>query len=212
MKALDQLVYLCRLHGLSRSDAEGRGTEWLDRLGLADRRHDKISTLSLGNQQRVQLAAALVHTPEVLVLDEPFSGLDPIGIDMMGGILADVATAGATVVFSSHQLDLVEDRCSSVAILNRGRLVASGAVDDLTTAGRTRLVVEVDGAPAGWADAIPGVAVSETEAGGRRLRLILEDDVDAQDVLRMAERLGPVKHFSFERRRLSEVFREAVAA
>lgn len=212
MQALDHLVYLCRLHGLSKKDGMARGAEWLERLGLGPRSGDKISTLSLGNQQRVQLAAALVHSPDVLILDEPFSGLDPIGIDMMGDVLSDVATSGATVVFSSHQLDLVEDRCSSVAILHRGRLVTSGSVDDLTTAGRTRLVVEVDGAGAGWADGIEGVSVSETEAGGRRLRLVLDDGVDPQGVLRVAERHGPITHFSFERRRLSEVFREAVGA
>jgi ABC-2 type transport system ATP-binding protein len=212
MTAIDHLVYLCRLHGLSKSDGLSRGTEWLDRLGLGDRMKDKISTLSLGNQQRVQLSAALVHSPEVLILDEPFSGLDPIGIDMMGDVLSDVAASGATVVFSSHQLDLVEDRCRSVAILNRGRLVAHGSVEELTTAGRTRLVVEVDGAPRGWAERIPGVTVSETESGGARLRLVLDDGIDAQAVLKEAERHGMVKHFSFERRRLSEVFREAVAA
>jgi ABC-2 type transport system ATP-binding protein len=212
MTAIDHLVYLCRLHGLSKVDGIARGTEWLERLGLSERAKDKISTLSLGNQQRVQLAAALVHSPEVLVLDEPFSGLDPIGIDMMGGVLSDVASGGATVVFSSHQLDLVEDRCRSVAILNRGRLVANGSVDELTTAGRTRLVVEIEGAPRGWAEAIAGVTVSEAESGGDRLRLVLDDGTDPQVVLKEAERHGAVKHFSFERRRLSEVFREAVAA
>jgi ABC-2 type transport system ATP-binding protein len=212
MNALDHLVYLCRLHGLSKADGLARGTEWLGRLGLTERAKHKISTLSLGNQQRVQLAAALAHSPDVLILDEPFSGLDPIGIDMMGGVLADVAASGATVVFSSHQLDLVEDRCSSVAILNRGRLVTTGSVDELTTSGRTRLVVEIDGAQSGWAAVIPGVTVSETEAGGRRVRLVLDDGVDPQAVLRAVEQLGPLTHFSFERRRLSEVFREAVAA
>jgi ABC-2 type transport system ATP-binding protein len=196
---------------LSKADGTKRAHEWLDRLGLGERATEKISKLSLGNQQRVQLAAALVHTPEVLVLDEPFSGLDPIGIDMMGGVLDEFAASGATVVFSSHQLDLVEDRCRAVAILNRGRLVTSGAVDELTAAGNTRLVVEVEGGDAAWPAALTGVRVSETEAGGQRLRLVLDDGVDAQSVLDAAERRGRVRHFSFERRRLSEVFREAVA-
>ncbi len=212
MSAIDHLVYLCRLHGLSRHEGRERGNDWLERLGLAERATDKVSKLSLGNQQRVQLAAALVHQPEVLVLDEPFSGLDPIGIDMMGGVLADIAASGATVVFSSHQLDLVEDRCRSVSILNRGRLVASGSVDDLTTAGKTRLVVEVEGAATDWPAKLRGVTVSEMESGGRRLRLVLDDDVDPQSVLSEAGRRGSVRHFSFERRRLSEVFREAVTS
>jgi ABC-2 type transport system ATP-binding protein len=211
MTPLDHLIYLCRLHGLSKHDGTTRANEWLQRLGVAERAKDKISKLSLGNQQRVQLAAALVHSPDVLVLDEPFSGLDPIGTDTMGGVLADIASFGATVVFSSHQLDLVEDRCRSVAILNKGRLVASGTVDDLTTAGRTRLVVEVGGAPDGWASSIKGVTVSETESGGQRVRLVLDEGVDPQKVLRAAQRHGPIVQFSFQRRRLSEVFREAIA-
>jgi ABC-2 type transport system ATP-binding protein len=211
MTPLDHLIYLCRLHGLPKHDGTMRANEWLERLGVAERAKDKISKLSLGNQQRVQLAAALVHSPDVLVLDEPFSGLDPIGTDTMGAVLADIASSGATVVFSSHQLDLVEDRCRSVAILDKGRLVASGTVDDLTTAGRTRLVVEVGGAPDGWASSINGVTVSEAESGGQRVRLVLDDGVDPQKVLRAAQRHGPIVQFSFQRRRLSEVFREAIA-
>jgi ABC-2 type transport system ATP-binding protein len=212
MTPRDHLVYLGRLHGMTQTAARSASDEWLSRLGLEDRASSKISALSLGNQQRVQLAAALVHAPDVLILDEPFSGLDPVGIDTMAGVLADVATSGATVVFSSHQLDLVEDRCTSVAILNRGRLVAEGEVDDLTTGGRRRVVIEVDSAPGGWAEAIPGVTVSETEKAGRRVRLLLKRGVDPQSVLEAAQRHGSIVHFAFERRRLSEVFMEAIAA
>jgi len=165
--------------------------------------------LSQGNQQRVQLAAALVHEPEVLLLDEPFSGLDPVGIDSLAGVLADRARAGATVVFSSHQLDLVEDLCEEVAIINRGRLIASGKVRDLTAPDGRHVVVEVAGDPA-WARRVRGIAVEEESLDGR-LRLRLSDDVDGERVLRAAQRAGEVRYFSYERRALSEVFRTAVA-
>jgi len=210
MRVLDQLVYLAELHGMPSHDARASAQSWLERLGVADRSHDKLSALSLGNQQRVQLAAALVHGPDVLVLDEPFSGLDPVATDELGRVLDEISARGATVVFSSHQLDLVESRCSSVAIIDKGRLVASGSVLDLTTSGRRRLVVELTSAPSnGWASNIDGVSVSEST--GSRVRLVLEDGVDPQVVLRAAMGAGTVTYFSFERRRLSEVFREAVS-
>lgn len=209
MVVIDQLVYLAELHGMGQRDARDAAMRWLERLGVADRAGDKLETLSLGNQQRVQLAASFVHEPELLVLDEPFSGLDPVGIDSLSRVLHDEAAAGATVLFSSHQLDLVEHICESVAIINRGRVVASGTVDDLATAGPTRLLVEVVGDPqGGWARKLRGATVLGNDSG--RVRMVLGPRTDAQRVLRAAEAAGAVRHFSFERRRLSEVFREAV--
>jgi ABC-2 type transport system ATP-binding protein len=209
MRVGDQLVYFGRLHGMTEQDAGRASRHWLERLGVADRMADKVEALSLGNQQRVQLAAAMVHQPELLVLDEPFSGLDPPGVDALGSVLADEAAAGRSVLFSSHQLDLVEDLCQSVAIVDRGRLVASGPVDELTLGGRSRLVVHVEGDRTGqWARGLAGVHLSENEGG--RVRLVLDEGVDSQAVLAAAAAAGRVEHFGFERRRLSEVFREAV--
>ena len=169
-----------------------------------------METLSHGNQQRVQLTAALVHNPELLVLDEPLSGLDPTGIDAIGQVLVDQARAGCCVLFSSHQLDQVEDLCEQVTIIDHGRLVVSGTVDELATSGARRLVVRVEGdRTADWARHLPGVTVSEVDGGA--VRLVLDDSVDSDDVLRAAMRAGRVTQFSFERRRLSEVFREALA-
>ena len=123
-----------------------------------------METLSHGNQQRVQLIAALVHDPELLVLDEPLSGLDPTGIDAIGQVLVDQARAGCCVLFSSHQLDQVEDLCEQVTIIDHGRLVVSGTVDELATSGARRLVVRIEGDRTGdWARQLPGVTVSEVE-------------------------------------------------
>jgi ABC-2 type transport system ATP-binding protein len=182
---------------------------WLEKLGVAERATDKLETLSLGNQQRVQLAAALVHEPELLVLDEPLSGLDPVGVDTISAVLVEEAAAGRGVLFSSHQIDLVEDLCQSVAIIDHGALVAQGTVDELTTSGRRRLVVKVDGDFAGaWARAIAGVTISRVEGGA--VRLVLDEHTDPQVVLRAAMAAGPVEQFGFEKQRLSEVFREAL--
>ncbi|HXQ85935.1 MAG TPA: ATP-binding cassette domain-containing protein, partial [Gaiella sp.] len=124
MRVREQLAYLGRLHGLNARDADAAASEWLTRLGLADRADAKVVELSHGNQQRAQLAAALVHTPELLVLDEPFAGLDPVAVRTLAQVLRDEAARGVAVLFSSHQLDLVEEICEEVAIIDRGRIVA----------------------------------------------------------------------------------------
>jgi ABC-2 type transport system ATP-binding protein len=209
MRVGEQVEYLGRLHGLSSADAAQATTAWLERLEIADRWDSKVETLSHGNQQRVQLAAALLHQPELLVLDEPLSGLDPSGIDAIGRVLVDQARAGSCVIFSSHQLDQVEDLCERVTIIDHGRLVVSGTVDELETPGARRLVVRIDGnRGTDWVQSLPGVSVSEASAGA--LRLVLDSSVDSDDVLRAAMAVGRITEFSFERRRLSEVFREAL--
>ncbi len=206
----EQLEYMARLHGLAPAPATATAAGWLDRLGIADRAGDKVESLSQGNQQRVQLAAALVHNPDVLILDEPLAGLDPAGIDVVGEVLTSQARAGRCVLFSSHQLDLVEDLCESVVIIDHGRLVISGTVDDLTTRGRRRLVVRVAGDRDGaWARGLAGVTVSEIDRGA--IRLVLDPSADTDWVLKAAMGAGRVTEFAVQRSRLSEVFREALA-
>jgi ABC-2 type transport system ATP-binding protein len=122
----EQIEYFARLHGMTEIDARAATEAWLERVGVADRATSKVEALSLGNQQRVQLAAALVNDPELLVLDEPMSGLDPAGVEAIGAILAEEAAAGPGVLFSSHQLDLVEHLCESVVIIDHGQLVVEG--------------------------------------------------------------------------------------
>jgi ABC-2 type transport system ATP-binding protein len=210
MLVADQVRYIGRLHGMDPAAASSAAARWLERLALADRATSKVEALSHGNQQRVQLAAALVHDPDVLVLDEPLAGLDPAGIDAISEVLVERAHSGRCVLFSSHQLDLVEDLCESVAIIDHGRLVASGTVDELAASGARRLAVRVEGDRQGaWARAVPGVTVSEVDGG--EVRLVLDEAADTDPVLDAARSAGHVTKFVFERRRLSEVFREAVS-
>ena len=209
MKVGEQLSYLGELHGMSAADARAAVDEWTERLGIADRRKDAVQKLSLGNQQRVQLAAALLHEPEVLVLDEPFSGLDPVAVDLMSEVLRGRCDAGVPVVFSSHQLDLVERICDRVGIVSRGRMVACGSVDELRADAPAQLFVHAPDAPAGWADAVPGVRTAEYQTSGRTL-LDLDRGADDQPVLHAALATGPVREFSQRRPSLTELFREVV--
>ncbi|HEX6857216.1 MAG TPA: ATP-binding cassette domain-containing protein [Streptosporangiaceae bacterium] len=209
MRVAEQVEYIGRLHGMDAPAAAAATAQWLERLAVADRAASKVESLSHGNQQRVQLAAALVHDPVALVLDEPLAGLDPAGLDAIGEVLVERARSGRCVLFSSHQLDLVEDLCESVAIIDHGRLVASGTVDELAASGARRLAVRVEGDRQGqWARAIAGVTVSEMDGG--EVRLVLGEAASSDAVLDAARSAGRVTKFVFERRRLSEVFREAV--
>ena len=212
MRVRDQLAYFASLHGLPRADALAATDGWLERLGIADRAGDRVENLSLGNQQRVQLGAALVHDPELLVLDEPFSGLDPVGVDVLSGVLRELADGGVPVLFSSHQLDLVERLCESVAIVKDGRLVASGRVADLRAAGASTPTVRVavQGGGEEWIARVPGAEVVDRGPDG--VLLALRDGAGPEAVLDAARSAGTVTHFTLERPTLSELFRKAVAA
>jgi ABC-2 type transport system ATP-binding protein len=214
MTLFDQVDYFARLHGMDGPAAAKAAWHWIDRLGLSGRGQTRIDALSHGNQQRAQLAVALVHDPELLVLDEPFSGLDPGGIDDMSAILAERAAAGVTVLFSSHQLDLVEDLCEAVAIIYRGRLVVSGLVADLRRGDRPRLAVRVAGDRTGaWSAGLSSAlgTVESVRADGTA-EISLTSAADSQVILDLARAAGPVEHFAYEDRSLSEVFRQATGA
>jgi ABC-2 type transport system ATP-binding protein len=209
MRVNSQLRYIATLHGRTDGEAELAAARWLDRLGLGDRGERRVDELSLGNQQRVQLAAALVHDPEALILDEPFAGLDPIGSDVMSEVLFERARAGAAVVFSSHQLELVERLCDRVAIVNRGRIVAAGRVDELREKrSAPRILVRVDGARPGWLEPVPGAEVVGDDGDG--ILVELRDGADDQQVLDAARRAGTVRAFTPARPTLAELFREVV--
>ena len=213
MKVGSQLSYLAQLHGLSTGEAADAVTRWTTRLGIEGRVTDTVDALSLGNQQRVQLAAALVHDPDVLVLDEPFSGLDPVAVDVMSEVLAEKAADGVPVIFSSHQLDLVERLCHRVGIVVRGHMQECGTVDELRAGGGTELVVHAPQAPSGWADDLIGVHTARYAEGHTVLTVEPgEENVVDQTVLAAALRTGPVHEFSRSQLSLSELFREVVTA
>ena len=209
MRVREQLEYFGRLHGLTADAARVAARRWLERLGLAERAEAKLEELSHGNQQRAQLAAALVHEPELLVLDEPFAGLDPIAVRTLAGVLRDEAARGTAVVFSSHQLELVEDICEEVVIIDHGRVLATGNVDDLRRGSqRRRIKLELDGSRTGWLPTVSGVDLVERRNGD--LRLLAERDVDPRDVLMEAQRAARVVSFSYGPPSLAELFSELI--
>jgi ABC-2 type transport system ATP-binding protein len=206
----EQLEYFGRLHGLDGGAARAAAAQWLERLGLANRARAKVEELSHGNQQRVQLAAALLHEPVLLVLDEPFAGLDPIAVRTLAEVLRLEAARGAAVLFSSHQLELVEDICEEVAIVDHGRVVATGVVDTLRRASqRRRIELQLDGAPPDWLPDVEGVELVERRDG--EVRLLASRDVDPEQVLAAAERSAQVIAFSYGPPTLAELFLELVA-
>lgn len=212
MKVGEQLVYLARLHGMDTRAARASMERWTDVLGVAARRDDEVLKLSLGNQQRVQLAAALVHRPDILVLDEPFSGLDPVAVDVMSGVLREQAAAGVPVLFSSHQLELVERLSDRVGIVRAGEMVAVGGIDELRTTGTRRWVVEGP-PPDAWLPRVPAVRhVADASSDGRTVveaAAGAPTDVD-QDVLRAALAAGAVREFTVQRPTLTELYRHVV--
>ncbi|ONI79683.1 ABC transporter ATP-binding protein [Actinosynnema sp. ALI-1.44] len=208
MKVAEQIMWIGRLHGLSSSTAQANTAKLLGELELSGRADDKLEELSLGNQQRAQIAAALVHDPAMLILDEPFSGLDPIAVDTVLRVLRDRAAAGVPVLFSSHQLAVVERLCDDLVILSGGSITASGGREELRSRyGSTRfeLVVDTD---AGWLRDHPAVRVVEVDGP----RAVFEvDGVDTdQQVLRSALGRGAVRAFAPVVPSLEEIFKEAI--
>jgi ABC-2 type transport system ATP-binding protein len=181
----------------------------LERFGLWEVRGERVASYSRGMTQRLALCRVLLHEPELLVLDEPFSGLDPIGTATMTEVLQDRARNGVGVVFSSHQLDLVEDVCEDVVIIARGRVVAAGAIDELKArSGRRHLEIEVVGSDATWLDGDATLSILERD--GDRVKLLVRDDVDLDELLGRARAAGEVRTFAYQPPRLSELFMEAV--
>ena len=214
MKVGEQLIYLARLHGLSQEEAKDAMERWTGRLGIAARRDDDVQKLSLGNQQRVQLAAALVHDPEVLILDEPFSGLDPVAVNVMSSVLVERAKAGVPVVFSSHQLDLVERLCARVGIVRNGQMIAEGTIDELRSTPRTLIDVTVaDDSTGSWALPLkshPSVEIEGQEGFTTRVSIPTGDASARSAVVDAAARTGNLTQFRDHHRSLAELFQNVV--
>jgi ABC-2 type transport system ATP-binding protein len=208
MKLAEQLIYLGRLHGMSTEQAKGSTDSLLERLSLTERADALVESLSLGNQQRAQIAAALVHEPEVLVLDEPFSGLDPIAVESVLAVLKDRADAGVPVLFSSHQLDIVERLCDDLVVIADGEIRASGSREQLRnehSKDRYELVVDGD---AGWLRTEKGVDVLEFDAGFAVFEV--DTPATAQRILASALAKSPVQRFTPVRPSLAQIFTEVI--
>jgi ABC-2 type transport system ATP-binding protein len=211
MQAGDQLVYFGRLHGLSRRDAERQARVLLEELGVQDRWGERTDKLSGGLQQRLQLATALVHEPRVIILDEPFAGLDPVAVASLSESLRQRTRDGCTVVFSSHQLDLVQDLCEDITMIDRGRVVLQGEVAMLRAAsGERQLRLHVETPSRAWLVRFPQVSVVGDQAD--ELRLTIPPGTDPLDVLDAARLAGRVVDFGLDLPTLSQLFLAAAGA
>jgi ABC-2 type transport system ATP-binding protein len=209
MEIGEQLAYLARLHGIDKVTATQRADDLLERLGLIERRKDKLEALSLGNQQRVQVAAALVHDPDVLIMDEPFSGLDPMAVDEVVTVIAEHAARGVPVLFSSHQLDVVERLCDDLVVIANGKVQAAGEREALREQySHSRWSLETTG-DVGWVRGVPGVVVEEL--AGTTV-LFGAEPAAADAVLRAAVDRGTVASFRPVRPTLGEIFRDIVVS
>jgi ABC-2 type transport system ATP-binding protein len=204
MTVRDQIVYFARLAGVGAPAAARSAQQWMERLDIAHRGDDEVQALSSGNQQRVQLAIALVHDPALLILDEPFSGLDPLAVENMKQILAEELRRGTSVLFSSHQLDLVSDVSRDVVIVDSGRVVMTGDVQHLREQAEFRLAAVGFAEETVWDPAVPGAAVIERRPRVTNLRV--PADTDPAALLADANTAGRVVEFSFAPPDLSEVF------
>lgn len=201
MTLADQLTYFGVIHGIATRSARAATDYWLHRLGLSDRSDSPLESLSLGNQQRVQLAAALVHEPSALILDEPFSGLDPGAVETIASILREEADRGIPVVFSSHQLDLVEKLCDRIGILRDGRIIAEGTYEELGSAVGRQYVIETPVARATWLPQLERALDNNTEhlsiqaKNGNHTRVRVPEHFDEQIIIDIIRRNGNLTAF-----------------
>lgn len=208
MKVGEHITYLARLHGYDKSEAEARATALLEQLGLGERLDDTVEKLSLGNQQRAQIAAALVHEPDVLILDEPFSGLDPLAVDVVADVLHRRAAAGVSVLFSSHQLDVVERLCDDIVIIAGGEIRAAGSSEHLRQQHSGHRYQLRSSGDLGWLRAEPGITVVEFDGGNALFDAT--DDAAAQRVLQRAASEASIDSFAPVRPTLAQIFKEVI--
>jgi len=211
MKVLDQLVFFSRLHGVEAGRARREALAWLERFRIPEYAERRAEQLSKGNQQKIQFIAAILHDPQVLLMDEPFTGLDPINVALLKQALTEMRDEGKTIVFSTHQMEMVEELCQSIAILDRGRLVESGSVRDVRRAtGRQVVRLAIAGDPQiGWLDGLDGLRV--TRRGQDFVEAEVGRDHDPDMVLRAAlERDCRVLRFEITDPSLEEIFIERV--
>jgi ABC-2 type transport system ATP-binding protein len=200
----EQLEFMAEIKGLPRGEARRRLPAWLERLGLAEWGRRKVNELSKGMQQKAQFIATVLHQPEVLILDEPMSGLDPVGMNLMRDVLLDLRRAGTTLVLSSHQMETVERLCDRVALINKGRKVLDGSVAEVKRShGGNALALAYEG-DASFLHGLTGVSVLSDS--GRYAELRLHDGADPQDVLRQAAARLRLSRFEILEPSLHDIF------
>jgi ABC-2 type transport system ATP-binding protein len=212
MEVGEQLRFFASLYGVSDADARREIGEWLDRFRIPDYLGRRVEELSKGNQQKIQFLAAILHDPDVLIMDEPFTGLDPVNVRLLKEAFLEMKARGKTLIFSTHQMETVEELCETIAIVDQGRVVVSGTVRDVKRAMNrqvVRLATDGDDNGAAWLAELPGVEVTADRQDFLELRV--PADQDPELILRRAlERGDRVTRFEISDPSLEEVFVEHV--
>ncbi|MDK1673202.1 ABC transporter ATP-binding protein [Staphylococcus saprophyticus] len=208
MKVEDELRYLATLKGMASKDITKAIDYWLKRFDITENREKKIESLSKGNQQKIQLLASMLHDPELLILDEPFSGLDPVNVELLKSAVQDLNNAGTTIIYSSHRMEHVEELCDNVCILNKGELVVSGPIDEVkTNHGNKRVVIERDHEMP-EIDKVDGVL--EVDRNKREIKAMIETESVAEQIYDIVKQYGFVKRFQVVEPSLNEIFIDKV--
>ncbi|TWT24277.1 ABC transporter ATP-binding protein [Planomicrobium sp. CPCC 101110] len=204
MKVEDQLIYLAELRRMPRLEAKREAARWLERFEVPHYASKKVEELSKGNQQKIQLIASLLHKPSLLILDEPFSGLDPVNVEMLKSAIQDFQKQGATIVFSSHRMDHVEELCDNISILDKGKMVLSGSIRDAKRSfGKQKVHIKTDGDLSAL-KSMEGVEKFKKTKDGALFQI--SDDAAAQTLLNESMKLGALRHFAIEEPSLEEIF------
>lgn len=210
LKVLDQLIYLGKLRGMNRHDATAQVKHWLDRFKVPQYIDQKVEELSKGNQQKIQFISAVMHKPELLILDEPFSGLDPVNVEMLEEAVLDLKDAGTSIVFSSHQMAQVEKMCKELCILVKGEAVVQGNLNEIKRSyGKKNLIIHSDD-KLDFLQAANGVVAYKNIVGG--CELIIEDESVSQHILNDIQGKGFIRKFEIEEPSLNDIFIEKVGA
>ncbi len=210
MKVKEQLIYLGKLRGMKKEDIEIEIKKWLERFGVPENADKKVEDLSKGNQQKIQFIAAVIHKPELLILDEPFSGLDPVNVELLKDAVLDLKAKGTTILFSSHRMEHVEELCEHLCILHKGKPVVNGNLKEIKQSyGKKNLIVNVDFDLAFLAN-IPGVL--RIKNGVNHSIIQIESEAVSQEVLNELLKKGFVRHFALEEPSLNDIFIEKVGA
>ncbi|WP_251554882.1 ABC transporter ATP-binding protein [Neobacillus muris] len=208
LKVRDQLIYLARLRGMPKNEALAELRLWLEKFKIPEYENKKVEELSKGNQQKIQFIAAVIHKPKLIILDEPFSGLDPVNVEQLKGAVLSLKENGATIVFSSHQMHHVEEMCEHLCILHKGRPVVHGALKEIKrTFGKKNLMIHAD-FPLDYLKDHPGVVKSRMTMEGAELQI--EGELVAENILQEIVGKGFIRKFALEEPSLNDIFIEKV--
>lgn len=208
MKVEDQLIFLAQLRGMSKADAKRELRHWLERFEVPHYIHKKIEELSKGNQQKIQVIASLLHKPKLLILDEPFSGLDPVNVEMLKAAILDFRREGATIIFSSHRMDHVEELCEQLSIIHKGKQIVQGPLRDVKRSSNKQYVRIHSDYELKQLSSVQGVISTHETVEGAVFQI--EAEHVAQELLTTALKSGPIRHFEIEEPSLQDIFIEKV--